>query len=345
MPSFLTRRAFLERTVVAAAATAIVPRLLADAQASGMWISLNGAVAPRAAAWPYTAQLASRIGYGGIDYNLASFRTMGVDASKALLAELKLRPTICGNPVSLRAADAAFETSLAALDETAAFIAAIGGTRVMEVMAATTPGGVPMSEYRPLYLERLKKVAAVLARHNIRIGLEFLGPQCMHLGNCGGNASGAGGRAGGAAAAGAVPAAPATPPAPPVPFLYTLNDTVKLAAEAGPNVGAILDVWHWHHSGSTAADIVAAGASRIVHVHLSDAKAMPPADVRDNMRLMPGEGVIDYAAFFGALKQIGYAGGVAPEPLGRIPMDMSTEDAAKLGYDTTLAVMKRHGVA
>jgi sugar phosphate isomerase/epimerase len=116
--------------------------------------------------------------------------------------------------------------------------------------------------------------------------------------------------------------------------------------EAGSNIGAVCDVWHWHHSGGTAQDILNCDKSRIVHIHMSDAPAMPAADVRDNMRLMPGEGIIDYVAFFGALKRIGYTGGVAPEPLGpRIPMDMTTEDAAKLGYDTTLAMMKKGGVA
>jgi hypothetical protein len=45
-----------------------------------------------------------------------------------------------------------------------------------------------------------------------------------------------------------------------------------------------------------------------------------------------------------ALQKIGYAGGVAPEPLGRIPMDMAPEEASRLGYETTLTAMKRAGV-
>ena len=66
--------------------------------------------------------------------------------------------------------------------------------------------------------------------------------------------------------------------------------------------------------------------------------------VGHNMRHMPVEGGIDITGFLQALQKIGYTGGVSPEPLGRIPMDMTTEDAAKLGYDTTLAVMKKAGV-
>ena len=71
---------------------------------------------------------------------------------------------------------------------------------------------------------------------------------------------------------------------------------------------------------------------------------MAPEEVCDSARLMPGEGVINLAGFFQALQRIGYDDGVSPEPLGRIPMDMSTEDAAKLGYDTTMAVMRNAGV-
>jgi sugar phosphate isomerase/epimerase len=119
----------------------------------------------------------------------------------------------------------------------------------------------------------------------------------------------------------------------------------RLATECGTNVGVILDIWHWHHSGSTVADILKTDKSRIIHVHFSDSKAMPAADVRDDMRLLAGERVIDYVGFLGALKKIGYTGGVAPEPLGRFPMDMPPEQTAKMALDTTLAAMNKAGVA
>ncbi|MEO7192433.1 MAG: sugar phosphate isomerase/epimerase family protein [Vicinamibacterales bacterium] len=362
MPSFLTRRAFLERTSLTATAAAFIPRWMAAAQASGMFISLNGGVAQRTG-WPEFARLAARTGYAGVDFPLNNVRMAGVDATRALLSELKLQPTITGIPADPRGVDpAAFQTALAGLEEAAKFMQDIGATRMMAVMPATVPAQANMSfdEYRTMYKTRLTAIDEVLRRHNIRLGLEFLGPMCFHLGNCGGGGNRARGAGAGAAAAApgapagaaapaaqaapAPPAAPAAPAAPVIPFIHTLNETVKLATEAGPNIGVILDVWHWHHSGSTVADILATDKSRIVHVHISDAKAMAPADVRDNMRFMPGEGIIDYNGFFGALKKIGYTGGVAPEPLGRIPMEMSPDEAAKLGYDTAAAVMKKAGV-
>ena len=77
---------------------------------------------------------------------------------------------------------------------------------------------------------------------------------------------------------------------------------------------------------------------------MSDAKAQPPEDVRDNQRLLPGEGVIDLVGFFQALKKINYRDAVSPEPLGRIPAEMSPEEGARLGLSATLGVMKKAGV-
>jgi len=56
---------------------------------------------------------------------------------------------------------------------------------------------------------------------------------------------------------------------------------------------------------------------------------------------MPGEGSLDLVAFLQALKKAGYADGVSPEPLGRIPQGMSPEEGARLGLETTVGVMRK----
>jgi sugar phosphate isomerase/epimerase len=66
--------------------------------------------------------------------------------------------------------------------------------------------------------------------------------------------------------------------------------------------------------------------------------------VGDRMRLLPGEGIINLRGFMTALQQIGYEGGLAPEPLGRLPNELSDEASARLAYDTTLRVMQAAGV-
>ncbi len=91
-------------------------------------------------------------------------------------------------------------------------------------------------------------------------------------------------------------------------------------------------------------DILAAGKDRIVYVQAADAPKLPPDQIKDNERLMPGEGVIDFNAFFGALKKIGYNGGVSPEVFGRGLKDIPPEEGAKLGLKTTTEVMRKAGV-
>jgi sugar phosphate isomerase/epimerase len=136
-----------------------------------------------------------------------------------------------------------------------------------------------------------------------------------------------------------------TNPKSPHPFIWTLPETMALAKECGPNIGTVLDAWHWHLSGGSVPDILAAGKAGIVHVHISDAKPAPAEDIRDNHRHMPGEGSIDLVGFLQALAKIGYTDGISPEPLGRVPADMPAEEGARLGLEMTLAVMKKAGVA
>jgi len=314
----MTRREFLERAASAAAVLAAAHR--AAAAADAMFVSLNGSVT-RGVSGADRARLAAKLGYGGVDWDLGAAKTGGVEATKALFTGLKIRPTIVNlpmaRPLPFGGEDAAFNEALKPLADDAAFCAAIGCDRMMVVLPASTTQ--PKDEQRKLVRDRFAAISAVLQKAGVRLGMEFLGPLYFRAGRAGG------------------------PPS--TPFIWNLPDTVALAKECGPNIGAILDAWHWYHSGGTTSDILAAGETRIIHVHISDAKPSPPEDVRDNQRFMPGEGVIDLVGFLQALKKIGYTGGISPEPLGRIPQEMSPEDAARLALETTLATMRKAGVS
>ena len=314
----MTRRTFLRQSASALAVFAFAPPRRA---AGGMFVSLNGAVtAGKNVGWPEFARLAARAGYGGVDWNLAAAQADGLERTKALFAELKIRPTIVNfpmaRPLPFAGSDASFAEALPKLGDDAAFAAATGCQAMMVVLPPTGP--VPKDEYRKQVRDRVAAISGVLQKSGTRLGLEFLGVPQFRV---------------------------ARPGAVSHPFIWTLPETAALAKDCGANIGIVLDVWHWHHSGGTLADILATDASRIVHVHMSDAKPMPPADVRDDMRLMPGEGSIDLVGFFEALNKIGYAGGVSPEPLGRITPEMSADEAARLALTTTIGVMKKAGVA
>jgi len=316
MRSSMTRRTFLE---TASCAGALLLAARPAHAADGMFVSLNGSLTPGVGGAD-KARLAAKLGYGGVDWDFGPARKAGLEETRALFAELKIRPTIINLPLQgpFAGDDAEFTPKLTQLADDAAFVSGVGCDKMMLVLTPAWPR--PKQEQRALVVTRLKAIGEVLRKSNIRLGLEFLGPLYMRTG------PGRGGE-------------------PREPFIFTLSETVALARDSGPNIGVILDVWHWHHSGSTIPDILATDKSRIVHVHISDAKAAPPEEVRDNQRHMPGEGIIDLVAFLQALKKIGYQDGISPEPLGRIPKEMPPEESAKLGLDTTLAVMKKAGVA
>ena len=316
MSLVMTRRQFIERSAYSTAFVAIARGIAA---ADRIFVSLNGSLT-RGVGGADRARLAARLGYEGVDWDFGPAKSAGLEATKALFAELKIKPTIVNlpmaRPLPFAGEDAAFKDALNQLADDAAFSAGIGCDRMMVVLPASTTQ--PKDEQRRLVRDRFAAISEVLQKHGVRLGLEFLGPLYFRAARADG------------------------PPS--TPFIWNLPDTVALAKECGPNIGAILDAWHWHHSGGTAADILAAGASRIVHVHISDAKPAAAEDVRDNQRFMPGEGIIDLVGFLEALKKVGYAGGISPEPLGRVPQEMLPEEAARLALAATRGVMKRAGI-
>lgn len=306
----IDRRDFLKS--VAGAGTALGLANTVAGAAGGMYVSLNGTLTGGQAPWPEFARLAAKVGYGGTDVILGPAMKEGVDATRALLADLKLRPAYCGLPVAATRDEETYRKGMAGLDDAAKFASAIACNRMVLVVPASSP--TPKEELRKTLKERLTAVGEILARHDVRLGLEFLGPLQLRT-------------------------------SAPHEFIWRMNDMLDFAKECGPNIGLLLDAWHWYHAGATTDDIVKAGKSRIVTVHVSDAAKMAPEDVRDNQRLLPGEGVIDLVGFFQALKEIGYQDGVSPEPLGRIPKDMSAAEGARMGLESTLAVMRKAGVA
>lgn len=327
MSDSIDRREFLARAALGVAVLS-VPR--AREAPPAMFVSLAPWAVARGVGWPEQARLAARVGYAGIDWAFGPAKEAGVEATRALLGELGIVPAIVNLPMRdpLGADDAAFEAQLPALDGDAAFCRAIGCSRFQLVLGPMTLPGQTKRERWVQVRRRLAAVGAVLAKHDVRLGLEFLGPLVFRMPpeRPGATATDLAGRGA----------------SPPVPFVWTLRDTLALCADSAPNVGVTLDAWHWHHSGGTTADIRAADPSRVVHVHVSDARAMPAEEVRDDMRLLPGEGVIDLVGFFRALAAIGYRGGVAPETIGpRIPDTMSPEESARLALEATRSVMRK----
>ena len=277
-----------------------------------MYLSLNPTIVNGRVGWPEFARLASRVGFPGVDVDLSASMKAGLPATRALFEELKIKPAAINLPIDFRKDDDAFNRDLRNLPDRSSFAAAIGCPRMITWIMPSSK--TPKAELRALYLKRFRAVADVLARSHVRLGLEFLGP--LHLRR-----------------------------QEPYEFIWRMPEMLAFARECGSNVGLLLDVWHWHHAGATTEDIIKAGKDGIVHVHFSDAPRLPPEQIRDDERLMPGEGVIDLTGFLRALQEIGYQDALSVEVFGRGLKDMTPEAAARLALDTSRAVMRKAGVS
>lgn len=276
-----------------------------------MYVAFNSTLTAGRVAWPEFARLAAQTGYPGVDVNLGKAMEAGAEATRGLLAELKLMPAVVGLPVDFRKDDSVFREGFQKLPEAAQFAAAIDCPRMTTWIMPSTD--TPKAELRKIYKDRFQACADVLARSHVRLGFENV--TRLHLRK-----------------------------ARPHEFIWRTDEMLEFAKECGANVGLLIDSWHWHHANSTVQDILRAGKDRIVHVQVADAPKLPPEEIRDNERLMPGEGIIDFTAFFQALQKAGYTDGVSPEVFGRGLKEIAPEEGAKLGLETTQAVMRKAGV-
>jgi sugar phosphate isomerase/epimerase len=229
-------------------------------------------------------------GYQGVEFSPAEVAGLidqeGADRVRAMFGDAGLHPSGWGLPVDWRGGEEKWRQGLDELPRLAAAASAIGCDRCMTwVMPCSNER--PYDENRRFHIERFKPIAQVLGQHGCRIGLEFIGPKTLRDSQK-------------------------------YPFIYTMEDMLEMGTEIGPNVGLLLDCWHWYTSGGTTDDIRELRPEQVVYVHVNDAPpGIPIEEQVDNQRCLPGAtGVIDIRGFLMTLEQIGYDGPVTPEPFG-----------------------------
>jgi sugar phosphate isomerase/epimerase len=251
---------------------------------------IPGAIGLKDLPLPEAVALAARFGFPGLHVDLRQCAAFAADHGEAALLDLfaanGVQAASCALPVNWRS-DEALPNDLAALPALAAL-----ADRLQCRAAATFI--MPGSDERAFddnvtwHTERIRPAATILADHNIRLGLEFCGPESFRR-----------------------PFA--------FPFLWTAAAAMDMARAIGlPNVGLLLDAWHVHAGGEDVTNLGDLTANDIVIVHVSDAPAgVPLADLQDLKREEPlATGEIDLRAFVQALKHMGYAGPISSEPLG-----------------------------
>jgi 2-keto-myo-inositol isomerase len=80
-----------------------------------------------------------------------------------------------------------------------------------------------------------------------------------------------------------------------------------------PNVGIMLDTFHYYKSDVSFADIAAIPIDKLLIVHVNDCEDLPRAELRDAHRLYPTLGVIPAAHMLKLLRDGGYVGYLSVE--------------------------------
>ncbi len=245
--------------------------------------------------------LAKAAGFKGVDIDLGGASSYGTLKVKGLLAESGLVIGGCGLPVDYQGDEQKFRDTLADLPRWAAIAREVGCTRFTTWMLPGANDRTFAQSFERMR-SRLGEIASILQDYGCRLGVEFIGPKTFrarfkHE------------------------------------FIWNLPGMLELCDAVGaPNVGLLLDCWHWYTSGGDLAQITNLRAEQVVYVHVNDAPAGIDRDQQvDNVRAMPmATGVIDLPGFLKALNHIGYDGPVTPEPFVPRLAEMKPLDAARL---------------
>ena len=241
-----------------------------------------------------------------VDY-LASISEVG---RTELLADMKGKGLVWGNaglPVQFRTDRSTFTADLSELPSKAAALEKAGVTRITTWIMPNHSELNYLQNFRR-HAVRLREVATILGDHGLRFGLEYVGPKTLQIAN-------------------------------EYPFIRSMSETRELIAAIGkPNVGFVLDSFHWYTAGEDVSDILTLNNEQIVACDLNDARSgFDRNDQIDGKRELPlATGVVDVKAFLEALVKIGFDGPVRAEPFNQPLRDMEDEAAVR----TTAQAMK-----
>lgn len=241
--------------------------------------SLSG---PAPVSWPSSLRIAATAGFDAIDLVIPEVVKLDAARIRNDLDRAAVAAGPASLPIEFRRDETTFREGIERLPRLAQ-VASEVGTRTM-YRSIPASSDVPAPELRRILRRRIAEIARILDVSGIAFAVEVLGP--LHRRREGR-----------------------------YEFIWRLGDAADLIEACPPNVGLLADAWHWHHARESVDDLLAVGPL-IRHVHVADGLACPPDRVRDDERVLPGEGTLNLRAFAGALATIGYADFVSPEISG-----------------------------
>lgn len=268
-----------------------------------------GAIGIRDYSLEQTIALAKATEFVGIDFDIREAtqyaQDNGLDSLKALFSDNGILPGAWGPPVDWRNDAETWKNDLEKLPEYVQVASELGALRTATwIMPSDTKRDFDANFQ--FHADRLGAIAEILKPHNIRFGLEFIGPQTLR-------------------------------PSDKHEFIYTMEGMLELCNAIGTgNMGLLLDAWHLYTSEGQLDDLDKLSNDDVIVVHVNDApEGLTFADYDDHDRRLPMEtGVMPLAGFMNKLVAIGYDGPVTPEPFSkRVNSIDDPTEAAQLTAD------------
>lgn len=245
-----------------------------------------------------TLEVAAQAGFEGVDLLVRDLVESRVDPRtvRGRMDELGLRAGRWPLPVRWRGSPVQFAADLRELSRHARAAATLGlqrtGTWVLpQTDSMCFPGTETtdlMGRTVRLHIERLGKIAVVLADHGNRLGLEIMGPASAQPGRG-------------------------------TDFVHQyrrLADRLGELRDKHRNVGVLVDAFHLFASGETIEAGFVWGSESVVWVHVADSANSDRLRVLDQERALPGEtGLADCRGLLKRLAEENYQGPVTVEPL------------------------------
>ena len=248
--------------------------------------------------------LASAHGFDAVQPFPGDLLRDGLHVHLEALQRHGLRWAAAGLPVESRKDDKSFEEGLRALPQAAGVLQRAGADRVGTWLRPSSNELTYLQNFKRTAV-RLRRVAHVLREHGLRLGLEYVGTKRNWT-------------------AGRHSA------------VHTMAGTKDLIAEIGmPNIGFVLDSWHWWTSRESSDDIRTLAGRDVISADLNDAPSgIALEEQYDNQRELPlATGVINVRDFLQALVDIGYDGPIRAEPFNKALNARDDADACHLSIE------------
>jgi 2-keto-myo-inositol isomerase len=272
-----------------------------------MLLGLNGATIMRSSL-SEDAEIAAECGYGALEIwagKLAAHeREQSLDKFATKLRMLGVKPWCINSIENITYRDAAGRREVLGETERLSAVARALGAPAIVVVPGTRPDGFSRAESIGDATDILRAMSD--AAGDVQLAFEFLGkPGCS------------------------------------VPTLDMATEIVE--AVDRPNVGMVIDTFHFYAGGSRRDDLERAPIERVLVLHINGCEDLPREQLSDAHRLYPGEGAIPIDDIAGTLRARGFDGVVSVEIFRPAYWEQEPREVARTARMKAAQVLERAG--